>query len=198
MVVILPLSAISRVGEVFILVTSSISFFSVFKYLNYFHSLLNCIPGFLPHDLQTGFPFPQTFDQKPRHCHPISYKSRTHFQSRRPLPRMAPPNAPSRVELFFANNQTPILLGAFATQVCHHQYLNRTEPAIASAATSIRSAYLPRRLRAGLGWGVVFLGLLTQITLSKQAVNAVRDHNDPILAHLQQKRPWKPMTEGTA
>jgi hypothetical protein len=102
---------------------------------------------------------------------------------------MAPPT-PSRLEQFFANNQTPILLGTFATQVCHHQYIKRTESATVPAGSTVRTTYLPRPLRAGLAWGFVFLGLLTQITLSKKAVHAVRDYNDPILAHLKYKKRW--------
>lgn len=82
-------------------------------------------------------------------------------------------------------------MGTFAIQVGHHQYLKRTEPSIASPATATsRTANFPfpRTLRAGLGWGAVFLGLLTQITLAKQAV---RDHTDPVLAHPLQRKSWK-------
>ncbi|CAG8954165.1 hypothetical protein HYFRA_00005784 [Hymenoscyphus fraxineus] len=95
---------------------------------------------------------------------------------------MAPPSA---FDLFCANNQTPILIGAFATQVAHHQYIKKTTPAIASINTSF---HIPRPLKAGLGWGVVFIGLLTQITIAKQAV---RNHADPVLAHSRQRKPWK-------
>jgi hypothetical protein len=43
-------------------------------------------------------------------------------------------------------------------------------------------------LRAGLGWAVVFIGLLTQITLAKKTV---RDHSDPVLAVAAEKKRWK-------
>ncbi|CAG8972860.1 hypothetical protein HYALB_00001279 [Hymenoscyphus albidus] len=95
---------------------------------------------------------------------------------------MAPPSA---FDLFCANNQTSILIGAFATQVAHHQYIKKAAPAIASINTSF---HITRPLKAGLGWGVVFIGLLTQITIAKQAV---RNHADPVLAHAQQRKPWK-------
>ncbi|TVY34253.1 Solute carrier family 25 member [Lachnellula occidentalis] len=92
---------------------------------------------------------------------------------------MAPP--PTETELFFARYQTPILMGAFATQICHHQYIKRAEPSIASSVKgAIKTTNFPRMLRAGLGWGVVFLGLLTEITLAKKAI---RDYTDPVLAH---------------
>ncbi|TVY59681.1 hypothetical protein LSUE1_G009029 [Lachnellula suecica] len=102
---------------------------------------------------------------------------------------MVPP--PSPIDLFFARYQTPILMSAFATQVCHHQYIKRTEPSIASSVSgTLRAANFPRTLRAGLGWGVVFLGLLTEITLAKQAVI---DYKDPIL----QRKAWKGPSEAS-
>ncbi|KAG9237839.1 hypothetical protein BJ875DRAFT_492940 [Amylocarpus encephaloides] len=108
---------------------------------------------------------------------------------------MSAPPPPSRLDVFFTNNQTPILAGAFATQVCHHQYIKRSEPAIASTISSSRAAFLPRPLKAGLAWGVVFVGLLTQITLAKQAV---RDHKDPVLTQALRKQSWKRTTEEKA
>lgn len=105
---------------------------------------------------------------------------------------MAPPST-SR-ELFFARYQTPILLSTFAVQVGHHQYIKRTEPLIASSAAGTIRTNFPRTLRAGLGWGLVFLGLLTEITLAKQAV---RDSTDPILANSLQRKPWKRTSEAS-
>jgi hypothetical protein len=106
---------------------------------------------------------------------------------------MAP--TPTETDLFFARYQTPILMGTFATQICHHQYIKRTEPSIASSvAGTIRTANFPRTLRAGLGWGLMFLGLLTEITLAKQAI---RDFTDPVLAHSLQKKPWKRISEAS-
>ncbi|TVY56938.1 hypothetical protein LCER1_G001798 [Lachnellula cervina] len=106
---------------------------------------------------------------------------------------MAPP--PTQTDLFFARYQTPILMGAFATQICHHQYIKRAEPSIASSAKgAIGTINFPRTLRAGLGWGVVFLGLLTKITLAKQAI---RDHTDPVLAQSLQKKPWPRISEAS-
>ncbi|TVY30928.1 Mitochondrial basic amino acids transporter [Lachnellula hyalina] len=103
---------------------------------------------------------------------------------------MAPP--PTQIDFFFARYQTPILMGAFATQICHHQYIKRTEPSIASSVKgAVRATNFPRTLRAGLGWGVVFLGLLTEITLAKQTI---RDHTDPVLAQSLQKK-WKRTSE---
>jgi hypothetical protein len=108
---------------------------------------------------------------------------------------MAPPaKQPSSTDYFFARNQMPILLGAFATQVGHYQYIRRTTPAVESYSNSVKSAPIPRALRAGLGWAAVFVGLLTQITLAKKTV---RDYSDPVIAQALQKKAWKrPSPEG--
>jgi uncharacterized integral membrane protein len=101
---------------------------------------------------------------------------------------------PTSIDYFFARNQMPILLGTFATQVGHYQYIRRTTPAVESYSNSIKAAPIPRALRAGLGWAAVFVGLLTQITLAKKSV---RDYSDPIIAQSLQKKVWKrPSPEG--
>ena len=84
-------------------------------------------------------------------------------------------------------------MSAFATQVCHYQYIRRTEPAIESSSTIVRSASFPRPLRAGLGWAVVFVGLLTKITFAKIAI---RDSSDPILAHSAIRKAWRAPEQG--
>jgi hypothetical protein len=101
---------------------------------------------------------------------------------------------PTSIDYFFARNQMPILLGTFATQVGHYQYIRRTNPAVETYSNSVKAAPIPRALRAGLGWAAVFVGLLTQITLAKKTV---RDHSDPIIAQSLQKKVWKhPSPEG--
>jgi hypothetical protein len=102
---------------------------------------------------------------------------------------MAPPTRPSNVDTFFARYQNPILGATFATQVLHYQYIRRTQPAIDSGvSTAVRSSSFPRPLRAGLGWAVVFIGLLTKITLAKKSI---RDYSDPIIAAKAEKKQWK-------
>lgn len=102
---------------------------------------------------------------------------------------MAPPTRPSDIDNFFARYQNPILGATFATQVLHYQYIRRTQPAIDSGiSTAVRSSYFPRPLRAGLGWAVVFVGLLTQITLAKKSI---RDYSDPIIAAKIDRKEWK-------
>lgn len=102
---------------------------------------------------------------------------------------MAPPPPPTAVDHFIAQSQTPILMSAFGLQVLHYQYIRRTQAAWdASPASSRAISFLPRTFRAGLGWGVVFIGLLTQITLAK---DAIRDHTDPVVARSLQSRAWK-------
>lgn len=58
-------------------------------------------------------------------------------------------------------------------QIGHFQYIKRTQPAPASSAA--RNTYLPRSLRAGLAWAVVWAGLLTQITLAEKAIIGYAD-----------------------
>lgn len=104
------------------------------------------------------------------------------------LVRMAPPTRPSSIDNFFVQHQGTILASAFATQVLHYQYIRRTQPIIDSGlASAIRTTNFPRSLRAGLGWGVVFIGLLTQITLAKRTV---REFSDPISAMQRERRQW--------
>jgi hypothetical protein len=98
--------------------------------------------------------------------------------------------SPSPVDRFFSNYQFPILMSAFAAQVCHHQYIRRSEPALDYSVSVIRTGF-PRPLRAGLGWAVVFAGLLTRITIAKIAI---RDSSDPILAQ-PALGPWKKEAE---
>lgn len=81
-------------------------------------------------------------------------------------------------------------MSAFATQVLHWQYIRRTEPAIESSS-AVRAASFPRPLRAGLGWAVVFVGLLTKITFAKIAI---RDSSDPIITQTL-RRPWSKAPE---
>jgi len=107
---------------------------------------------------------------------------------------MAPPPRPSPVDNFFARFQTPILISTFAAQVAHHQYIRHTSPAFETLSGSVRAPAIPRTLRAGLGWAVVFVGLLTKITLAKQTV---RDYSDPIVALAAQRKEWRrPAQEG--
>lgn len=113
----------------------------------------------------------------------------------RSSPDMAPSTKqPTSIDYFFARNQMPILLGTFATQVGHYQYIRRTTPAVETYSNFVKAAPIPRALRAGLGWAAVFVGLLTQITLAKKSV---RDYSDPIIAQSLQKKVWKrPSPEG--
>jgi len=107
---------------------------------------------------------------------------------------MAPPPRPSTVDNFFARYQNPILMGTFAAQVGHHQYIRHTSPAFEAASISIKNPSIPRTLRAGLGWAVVFLGLLTKITLAKKTI---RDYSDPVVALASQRKEWRrPIQEG--
>lgn len=104
---------------------------------------------------------------------------------------MAPQSSrPTTIDHFFSNYQYPILMSAFATQVCHYQYIRRAEPAIESS--SIRAASFPRPLRAGLGWAVVFVGLLTRITIAKIVI---RDYSDPTLNQLPLRNAWRKVPE---
>ncbi|RDL32533.1 Uncharacterized protein BP5553_08989 [Venustampulla echinocandica] len=101
---------------------------------------------------------------------------------------MAPPPPPTAVDHFVAQSQTPILMSAFGLQVLHYQYIRRTQAAWDVLPASSRAiSFLPRTLRAGLGWGVVFVGLLTQITSAK---NAIRDYTDPVVTRPLQSRAW--------
>lgn len=101
---------------------------------------------------------------------------------------MAPPARPSDLDYFFARYQNPILGGAFATQVLHYQFIRRTQPAIDSGVSAaVKTSRFPRPLKAGLGWAVVFVGLLTKITLAKKSI---RDYSDPIIAAKAESRPW--------
>lgn len=107
---------------------------------------------------------------------------------------MAPPPRPTAVDHFFARYQNPILMGAFATQVGHYQYIRRTSPAFETVSSTVKAPAIPRTLRAGLGWAVVFIGLLTEITLAKKAV---RDYSDPVVALASQRKQWRsPAQEG--
>ena len=83
-------------------------------------------------------------------------------------------------------------MGTFATQICHYQYIRRTQPAFDSA-NALKPGSFPRTLKAGLGWAVVFIGLLTQVTLAKKTV---RDYSDPIIALASQRKQWKSSPEG--
>jgi hypothetical protein len=107
---------------------------------------------------------------------------------------MAPPPRPSPLDNFFARFQNPILGGTFAAQVAHYQYIRHTSPALETASSSVKAPALPRTLRAGLGWAVVFVGLLTKITLAKKTV---RDYSDPLLVLASQRKEWRrPAQEG--
>ncbi|CZS92610.1 uncharacterized protein RAG0_04873 [Rhynchosporium agropyri] len=99
---------------------------------------------------------------------------------------MAPP-PPTAIDRFFATYQSPILMTTFGIQVLHHQYIRRTTPTYVSSAASFRITSIPRPLRAGLLWGAVFVGLLTQITLAKKAI---RDCSDPVIAVGTQRKLW--------
>jgi len=112
----------------------------------------------------------------------------------RPSAKMSPPN-PTIVDRFFAENQYPILMTTFAAQVLHHQYIRKTQPAFELSSSAVKTSSFPRPLRAGLAWALVFTGLLTKITLSKQAV---RDHTDPLITHSSLKRPWKRVSEDSS
>jgi len=112
----------------------------------------------------------------------------------RPSAKMSPPN-PTIVDRFFAQNQYPILMTTFAAQVLHHQYIRKTQPAFELSGSAVKTSSFPRPLRAGLAWALVFTGLLTKITLSKQAV---RDHTDPLITHSSLKTPWKRVSEDSS
>ncbi len=100
---------------------------------------------------------------------------------------MAPPPRPSSVDNFFARYQHSILMGTFVAQVGHHQYIRHTSPAF-EAVNSVRAPAIPRTLRAGLGWAVVFVGLLSKITLAKKTI---RDYSDPVVALASQRKEWR-------
>jgi hypothetical protein len=107
---------------------------------------------------------------------------------------MAQPARPTSVDHFFARYQNPILLGTFATQVSHYQYIRRTSPAFETVSSTVKAPALPRTLRAGLGWAVVFIGLLTKITFAKKTVG---DYSDPVVALASQRKQWRrPIQEG--
>jgi len=99
---------------------------------------------------------------------------------------------PTTADRFFANYRYPILMTTFATQVLHHQYIQRTTPSYESSSGSFKTTSLPRPLRAGLLWAVVFAGLLTKITLAQQTI---RDYSDPVIALAAQKKIWKKAPE---
>jgi hypothetical protein len=114
------------------------------------------------------------------------------------LNRMSPalnPTRPTTLDRFFAKHQYPILMGTFATQVLHYQFIRRAELAVDSPTGSVRASSFPRPLRAGLAWGLVFVGLLTKITLSQKTV---RDYSDPIVAHSLQKKQWRSRVSETS
>jgi hypothetical protein len=46
---------------------------------------------------------------------------------------------------------------------------------------------MPRTLKAGLGWAVVFLGILTEITLAKKTV---REYSDPVMKIATHRKVW--------
>jgi hypothetical protein len=107
---------------------------------------------------------------------------------------MAPPPRPSSLDNFFARYQNPILMGTFAGQVTHYQYIRHSSPAFETVSSSVKGLAIPRTLRAGLGWAVVFIGLLTKITLAKKTV---RDYSDPVVALASQRKEWRrPVQEG--
>jgi len=100
---------------------------------------------------------------------------------------MAPP-PPSALDTLLSTHQTPILLSAFATQVAHYQFILRADPSFSSSAPyHVSSVFrsgrfaIPRPLRAGLGWAVVFVALLTRITVAKERVREARGRGDPVL-----------------
>jgi hypothetical protein len=106
---------------------------------------------------------------------------------------LAPPR-PSSVDHFFAQYQNPILMGTFAGQVAHYQYIRHTTPTFETLSNSIKAPAIPRTLRAGLGWAVVFIGLLTKITLAKKTI---RDYSDPVVALASRRKEWRrPAPEG--
>jgi hypothetical protein len=102
---------------------------------------------------------------------------------------MAPPPRPSSLDYFFARNQTPIIFSAFGLQVCHYQYIKRTQPAFEASRTlaSASLASMPRTLKAGLGWAAVFVTLLTEVTLAKKTI---RDYSDPVIKVSSQRKVW--------
>ncbi len=81
---------------------------------------------------------------------------------------------PTPLDRFLAANETPMLMTAFAAQVAHFYYINLTQPA--TTAVAVRP-FIPRHLRAGLGWGALCLAILTQTTAAKKAIH---DHADPV------------------
>lgn len=83
----------------------------------------------------------------------------------------------------------------FAGQVLHHQFIRRAETAVTSSTGSIRASSFPRPLKAGLGWALVFIGLITQITLAQ---TRIRDYSDPIVAHSLQRKQWNRVQETSA
>jgi hypothetical protein len=93
---------------------------------------------------------------------------------------MTAPRRPTTTERFFAQYQYPILLSTFGLQVCHHQYIKRSQLVFQLTTGSVKTASLPRPLTAGLVWAAVFAGLLTKITLSNKVL---RDYSDPVIVH---------------
>lgn len=108
---------------------------------------------------------------------------------------MAPPPRPSTLDYFFARNQTPIVFSTFGLQLCHYQYIKRTQPAFEASRTLATASLnsMPRTLKAGLGWAVIFVGLLTEITLAKKIV---RDYSDPVVKIASQRKVWAKTQEG--
>ena len=76
----------------------------------------------------------------------------------------------------------------FGTQVLHHQYIKKTTSSFESVGWSYGTVSVPRPLRAGLAWALVFGGLLTKIALSQKKVN---DYSDPVIAVSSRKTMWK-------
>ncbi|EKD15055.1 solute carrier family 25 protein [Drepanopeziza brunnea f. sp. 'multigermtubi' MB_m1] len=106
---------------------------------------------------------------------------------------MAPPPPPTAMDKLCAKYQSPILMGTFALQVAHHQYIRRTTPTYEPLSSTFpRLASVPRPLRAGLGWAAIFLGLLTQITLAKRSI---RDSSGPVLPVSAQRKHWVKKSE---
>jgi len=107
---------------------------------------------------------------------------------------MAPPPRPSRTDYFFARNQNAIIFSTFGLQVCHYQYIKRTSPAVEVSRTlaSASLSSIPRTLKAGLGWGALMVGILTEITLAQKTV---RDYSDPVRKIAAQRKVWEKKSE---
>ncbi|KAF7563718.1 hypothetical protein G7046_g369 [Stylonectria norvegica] len=75
-------------------------------------------------------------------------------------PRTAGPTPPNSLQRALAGHRTAVVSGTVASHFAHWQYLTRyRQPAKRHFAA------------AGLGWGLVYLGVLSSITVAQRAVN---------------------------